>query len=91
MSYPTALSSYSTFCLEEEKSLAERAALLRRNVDALRLVGPTILVGHSMGGLLLKQMVVAADQSRDVAFLEQLAGLCFYSTPHRERGQKSTF
>jgi len=46
---------------------------------------PVIFVGHSMGGLLIKKMLVHAEQS-DSPDLKQLAdntkGVMFYSTPH---------
>lgn len=46
---------------------------------------PTIFVGHSMGGLIIKKMLVAASTSGNED-LEQLAkntkGVLFYSTPH---------
>jgi len=46
---------------------------------------PVIFVGHSMGGLIIKQMLAAAQQSESEE-LQQLAhntkGVLFYSTPH---------
>jgi pimeloyl-ACP methyl ester carboxylesterase len=46
---------------------------------------PVVFVGHSMGGLLIKKMLVHANESEDED-MKQLAentkGVVFYSTPH---------
>lgn len=42
-----------------------------------------ILIGHSMGGLLLKQMLIEAHSEGDFDFINSIKGICFYSTPHR--------
>lgn len=82
MSYPTALSTYSTHSNENEYELEKQATILRENIQALDLSGPTIMIGHSMGGLLWKQIIVHAFESGDHKFLSNISGLCFYSTPH---------
>lgn len=82
MTYPTAVSSYSTYCLTEEHTLQQRADILRQNIASLKLRGPIVLVGHSMGGLLLKQIIVQASECEDTDFLSAISGICFYSTPH---------
>lgn len=46
---------------------------------------PVILVGHSFGGLVIKQLCVLAKNKgnhQHNTFLENLKGLFFYSTPH---------
>lgn len=46
---------------------------------------PVIFVGHSMGGLIIKKMLVTAEnsQSPDLnKFAENTKGVIFYSTPH---------
>jgi len=35
-----------------------------------------------MGGLLLKQIIVQAEERNDTDFLTAISGICFYSTPH---------
>ncbi|CAM6120322.1 unnamed protein product [Calypogeia fissa] len=52
---------------------------------------PVILVGHSLGGLVIKQLIISAIQmktkvespSRINAFLENFKGVFYYATPHQ--------
>jgi len=47
---------------------------------------PVIFVGHSMGGLIIKKMLVEAKASQDPAkrkLAENTRGVVFYSTPHK--------
>jgi len=47
---------------------------------------PTVFVGHSMGGLIIKKMLVNAQNSDDEErkkFAENTKGVVFYSTPHK--------
>ena len=47
---------------------------------------PTVFVGHSMGGLIIKKMLVNAQNSEDQQtrkFAENTKGVVFYSTPHK--------
>ena len=47
---------------------------------------PTVFVGHSMGGLIIKKMLVNAQNSDDEErkkFAENTKGIVFYSTPHK--------
>ena len=51
---------------------------------------PIIFVCHSLGGLLIKQVLRAADGRRDYdaearAFVEQVKGIVFIATPHSAR------
>ena len=48
---------------------------LLKDLKRVDLTKPTILVGHSMGGLIIKSMVTMSD-------LPSLKGIVFYSTPH---------
>ena len=69
-----------------KQSLADRSSDMMRK---LRQAGvgnrPVIFVGHSMGGLIVKQMLAASAESADPE-LQQLSnntkGVVFYSTPH---------
>jgi len=71
-----------------KQSLGERSEdmldkLLEAGVGQTR---PVIFVGHSMGGLIIKKMLVQAHNSVDSPALRRLAektkGVVFYSTPH---------
>lgn len=59
-------------------------------MDHLKSIGvgsrPIIWVGHSKGGLFVKQMLVKAWESEDeslAGFYRQTKGIMFYSVPHR--------
>jgi thioesterase domain-containing protein len=65
MTYPTSLSAYSTFCLNEQSSITERAEILIDNLKAMNLSGRTVIVGHSMGGLVLKQMLIISYRKKE--------------------------
>ncbi len=57
-------------------------------LDVFRTEGigrrPTVLIGHSRGGLLLKQMLVLADEAKDHGeFVGGVRGIVFLATPHR--------
>ena len=41
-----------------------------------------IFVGHSMGGLIIKQMLAEAQATGDDQFVANTRGIVFYSTPH---------
>ncbi|XP_069679722.1 protein SERAC1 isoform X2 [Periplaneta americana] len=70
-----------------------RTCMLERSremMDHLRKVGvgknPIIWVGHSKGGLFVKQMIVDAYESGDEklsGFYANTRGIMFYSVPHR--------
>jgi len=65
----------------EERSEDMLAKLVKAGVGSR----PVIFVGHSMGGLIIKKMLVSAQMSGD-SVLHQLSsntkGVVFYSTPH---------
>lgn len=43
---------------------------------------PTVLVCHSMGGLICKKVLALAKGSNDEHFLSNIKGVVFFSTPH---------
>jgi len=66
----------------EERSEDILGKLVRAGVGSR----PVIFVGHSMGGLIIKKMLVSAQTSGDSElqrFYENTKGVVFYSTPHR--------
>jgi len=65
---------YGRDCTEGE-SIESRARQLLNDLERLDLSKPTILVGHSMGGLIIKSMLTLTE-------LPSLRGIIFYSTPH---------
>ena len=71
----------------EHQSLEERSEDMLNKLQAAG-VGqrPTVFVGHSMGGLIIKKMLVNAQNSDDEErkkFAENTKGVVFYSTPHK--------
>ena len=63
--------------------------LLRRLMKArIGHVRPVILVGHSLGGLIIKQICIEANKpnshfgKNENAFLSNIKGVFFYATPH---------
>ena len=71
----------------EHQSLEERSEDMLKKLQAAG-VGqrPTVFVGHSMGGLIIKKMLVNAQNSDDEQrkkFAENTKGVVFYSTPHK--------
>jgi pimeloyl-ACP methyl ester carboxylesterase len=55
-------------------------------LDKLRQCGvgkrPVIFVGHSMGGLVAKKMLVQAQAEQDHDLVKNTKGVMFFSTPH---------
>lgn len=45
-----------------------------------------IFVGHSMGGLVAKKMLLQAQAEQDHEFVRNTKGMMFYSTPHLGSG-----
>jgi pimeloyl-ACP methyl ester carboxylesterase len=71
----------------EHQSLEERSEDMLKKLQAAG-VGqrPVVFVGHSMGGLIIKKMLVTAENSEDESrrrFAENTKGVVFYSTPHK--------
>lgn len=64
--YPTALSNWRTDCDLNKDTLKERAVLVMKQLEEAKLGSrPIIWVAHSMGGLLVKQILVLCDEQRD--------------------------
>ena len=66
--------------------LVDRAddVLLRLELDGIGK-RPLVFISHSMGGLLVKQVLRTANDSTDAkkrAILERTRGVCFIATPH---------
>ena len=55
-------------------------------LDKLRQCGvgqrPVIFVGHSMGGLIAKKMLLQAQAEQDHDLVDNTKGMVFFSTPH---------
>ncbi|KAF7690555.1 hypothetical protein HF521_012359 [Silurus meridionalis] len=85
--YDTHLSDWKAKCPAENqrKSLAYRSGELLKKLKAAG-VGerPVVWVAHSMGGLLVKKMLLDASQDPDLSSLvKNTKGVLFYSVPHR--------
>ncbi|XP_048841596.1 protein SERAC1 isoform X1 [Brienomyrus brachyistius] len=85
--YDTHLSDWNAKCPAENqrKSLAYRSHEL---LNKLKMAGvgdkPVIWVAHSMGGLLVKKMLLDASKDPDMApLIKNTKGIMFYSVPHR--------
>jgi len=69
-----------------KQNLEERSEdMLAKLVQAGVGTRPVIFVGHSMGGLIIKKMLVSAQTSGDSTlhqFASNTKGVVFYSTPH---------
>ncbi|CAN8024030.1 unnamed protein product, partial [Ixodes persulcatus] len=85
LDYDTYLSQWGLHCpLEpDRRTLESRAAEM---LSKLHQAGvgdrPIIWISHSMGGLLVKQMLCQAME-RNEAVARQTAGMVFYAVPHR--------
>lgn len=89
VNYDTSVSLWTGICPEE----AQRTPLevrARDLLDQLLQAGvgrrPVMFVCHSMGGLLVKNMLVMAYESENpdmINFAKNGKGIVFYSTPHR--------
>ncbi|KAM6185321.1 protein SERAC1 isoform 2-T2 [Rhynchocyon petersi] len=82
--YDTSLSDWRARCPMERKSIAFRSHELLRK---LRVAGvgdrPVIWVSHSMGGLLVKKMLLEASKEPELSrLISNTRGLVFYSVPH---------
>uniref|UniRef100_A0A3B4Y4Q2 Protein SERAC1 n=1 Tax=Seriola lalandi dorsalis TaxID=1841481 RepID=A0A3B4Y4Q2_SERLL len=85
--YDSHLSDWMAKCPAENqrKSLAYRS---RELLKKLKLAGvgerPVVWVAHSMGGLLVKKMLLDASEDPDMhELLKNTKGIVFYSVPHR--------
>ena len=85
-SVDTYISQWGNNCPQEsfKTSLRDRS---KEILDKLRQSGvgkrPVIFVGHSMGGLIAKQMMIQAQTEQDHDFVNNTKGIMFFSTPHQ--------
>ncbi|XP_060061252.1 protein SERAC1 isoform X2 [Erinaceus europaeus] len=82
--YDTSLSDWRARCPMDRKSIAFRSSEL---LNKLRAAGvgdrPVIWVSHSMGGLLVKKMLLEASNKPELrAVTDNTRGIIFYSVPH---------
>ncbi|KAM4040926.1 protein SERAC1 isoform 2-T2 [Anomaloglossus baeobatrachus] len=84
--YDTHLSDWKAKCPADNnrKSMAYRSSEI---LNKLKMAGvgkrPIIWVSHSMGGLLVKKMLVNASKDKDMQdFVKNTRGIAFYSVPH---------
>ncbi|CAH7310243.1 Serac1 [Phodopus roborovskii] len=82
--YDTSLSDWRARCPMERKSIAFRSNEL---LSKLRAAGvgdrPVIWISHSMGGLLVKKMLLEASRKPELsAIINNTRGMIFYSVPH---------
>ncbi|XP_030105707.1 protein SERAC1 isoform X2 [Mus musculus] len=82
--YDTSLSDWRARCPMERKSIAFRSNEL---LSKLRAAGvgdrPMIWISHSMGGLLVKKMLLEASKKPELnALINNTRGIIFYSVPH---------
>jgi len=83
--FDTYLSQWGGSCPKEsfKTSLKERGADIYQKLrDAGVGDRKVVFVGHSMGGLIIKQMLSEAQSRDDSQFVENTRGVVFYSTPH---------
>ncbi|XP_050397521.1 protein SERAC1 [Patella vulgata] len=86
LDYDTHLSEWYSTCPHdiEKRSLVKRAEEM---IEKLRKAGvgdrPIIWAGHSLGGLLIKQMLsLAIDDDKYSCIKDQTQGIIFYGVPH---------
>uniref|UniRef100_A0ABI7YHR6 Protein SERAC1 n=1 Tax=Felis catus TaxID=9685 RepID=A0ABI7YHR6_FELCA len=82
--YDTSLSDWRTRCPMERKSIAFRSDELLRKLRAAGVGDrPVIWVSHSMGGLLVKKMLLEASKKPEMStVINNTRGIIFYSVPH---------
>ncbi|XP_016018243.1 protein SERAC1 isoform X1 [Rousettus aegyptiacus] len=83
--YDTSLSDWRARCPMERKSIAFRSNELLRKLRAAGVGDrPVIWVSHSMGGLLVKKMLLEASRKPELStVISNTRGMVFYSVPHR--------
>ncbi len=60
---------------------------LMKNPDLLKSNAPIVFICHSLGGIIVKQLILKANSGRDLnsskgVFLDRVAGVVFLATPH---------
>ncbi|XP_033619188.1 protein SERAC1 isoform X2 [Fukomys damarensis] len=82
--YDTSLSDWRARCPMERKSIAFRSNELLRKLRAAGVGDrPIIWISHSMGGLLVKKMLLEASKKPEMStVIKNTRGIIFYSVPH---------
>ncbi|XP_055289058.1 protein SERAC1 isoform X2 [Moschus berezovskii] len=82
--YDTSLSDWRARCPTERKSIAFRSNELLRKLRAAGVGDrPVVWVSHSMGGLLVKKMLLEASKKPEMStIINNTRGIIFYSVPH---------
>ncbi|XP_073075938.1 protein SERAC1 isoform X2 [Manis javanica] len=82
--YDTSLSDWRARCPVERKSIAFRSNELLRKLRAAGVGDrPMVWVSHSMGGLLVKKMLLEASKKPEMnTVINNTRGIVFYSVPH---------
>ncbi|XP_053448751.1 protein SERAC1 isoform X2 [Nycticebus coucang] len=82
--YDTTLSDWRARCPMERKSIAFRSGEILRKLRAAGVGDrPMIWVSHSMGGLLVKKMLLEASKKPEMStVINNTRGIIFYSVPH---------
>ncbi|KAM4816543.1 protein SERAC1 isoform X3 [Urocitellus parryii] len=82
--YDTALSDWRAGCPAERKTIAFRSNELLLKLRAAGVGDrPMIWISHSMGGLLVKKMLLEASQKPEMSpIISNTRGIIFYSVPH---------
>ncbi|XP_021793398.1 protein SERAC1 isoform X2 [Papio anubis] len=82
--YDTTLSDWRARCPMERKSIAFRSNELLRKLRAAGVGDrPVVWISHSMGGLLVKKMLLEASKKPEMsAVINNTRGIIFYSVPH---------
>ncbi|XP_063522842.1 protein SERAC1 isoform X2 [Pongo pygmaeus] len=82
--YDTSLSDWRARCPMERKSIAFRSNELLRKLRAAGVGDrPVVWISHSMGGLLVKKMLLEASAKPEMStVINNTRGIIFYSVPH---------
>ncbi|KAI2544429.1 serine active site containing 1 [Homo sapiens] len=82
--YDTSLSDWRARCPMERKSIAFRSNELLRKLRAAGVGDrPVVWISHSMGGLLVKKMLLEASTKPEMStVINNTRGIIFYSVPH---------
>uniref|UniRef100_U3E0S0 Protein SERAC1 n=1 Tax=Callithrix jacchus TaxID=9483 RepID=U3E0S0_CALJA len=82
--YDTSLSDWRARCPLERRSIAFRSDELLRKLRAAGVGDrPVVWISHSMGGLLVKKMLLEASKKPEMStVINNTRGIIFYSVPH---------
>ncbi|KAL0622374.1 Protein SERAC1 [Plecturocebus cupreus] len=82
--YDTSLSDWRARCPMERRSIAFRSNELLRKLRAAGVGDrPVVWISHSMGGLLVKKMLLEASKKPEMStVINNTRGIIFYSVPH---------